>query len=137
MSLDKQEIDTRLAKFKKVLRENKLPITPQKIAIFQALASSCSHPDIQEIYKLVKADFPNISLATVYSNLKKFQTLSLLIEIHISGEQSRYDAKMERHSHAVDTASKCIYDIENDQNLLLPGELLGKTVKRVDIIYHI
>lgn len=137
MPLDKREIDFRLERFQTVSRENKLPITPQKTAIFKALATSCSHPNIQETYQLVKADFPNISLATIYNNIKRFQMLGLLIEIPIPGEQSRYDAKLEEHSHAVDTASGHVYDVTNDPDLRLPGKILDRTVKRVDIIYYI
>ena len=137
MSSDQTEVTQRLEKFQTVTRANKLPLTPQKIAIFKVMANSCSHPDIQETYQLVKADFPNISLATVYNNIKKFQTLGLLIEIPVPGKPSRYDAKLEKHSHAVETASGCVYDFQTDQTLLSPGEILGKPVKRVDIIYYI
>ncbi|MCX6795844.1 MAG: transcriptional repressor [Candidatus Falkowbacteria bacterium] len=137
MKISPQEISVRLENFRKTSRDKRLPLTPQKSAIFQAIATSCEHPGVTEIYKQLKSEFPSISLATVYKNLKKFENLGLLVEIPVPGKAPRYDAKLEIHSHAVDTASGCVYDVETPKNLSLPKEILGKKVKHANLIYYL
>lgn len=137
MMVNKQDSDARLENFKKVSREHKLPLTPQKLAIFRTLASSCTHPGVSEIYHRVKEEFSNISLATVYKNLKKFADLGLIIEIPIPGDKPRYDAKLDIHSHAVDTADGRVYDLEISTSLPLPDKILGKSVKQAQILYYL
>lgn len=135
--VSKQELDARLEKFKQVSRQAKLPLTPQKLAIFRTLAASCTHPDIQEIYDRVKEIFPNISLATVYKNLKKFIDLGLIIEIPITSGNHRYDAKLDIHGHAVDTANGRVYDLDIPIDLSALDQVLGKTVKQAQVIYYL
>ncbi|MFZ4648711.1 MAG: Fur family transcriptional regulator [Patescibacteria group bacterium] len=137
MKICQQEIELRLENFRKTSRDKHLPLTPQKSAIFQAIASSCQHPGVPEIYKQLKSEFPCISLATVYKNLKKFESLGLIVEIPVPGSTPRYDAKLEIHSHAVDSASGRVYDVETPKNLSLPKEILGKTVKHANLIYYL
>lgn len=135
--VSKQEIEARLENFKQVSRKYKLPITPQKLAIFRTLATSCAHPDIQEIYHRVKEEFSNISLATVYKNLKKFADLGLIIEIPISGKSCRYDAKLDIHGHAVDTVDGRVYDLDISDDSPFLDKVLGKTVKKAQVIYYL
>lgn len=137
MTVSKEEISLRLEKFRQVSKEQRLPLTPQKLAIFRTLASSCSHPQVQDIYKQVQKDFPNISLATVYKNLIKFQQMDLITEIPLAGAPSRYDAKLQVHSHAVDTESGLVYDLEENSKLNLPKKIKGKTIKRAEIVYYL
>lgn len=137
MMVSKQEIDARLENFKKISREHKLPLTPQKLAIFRTLAVSCAHPGVSEIYHRVKEEFSNISLATVYKNLKKFADLGLITEIPIPGEAPRYDAKLDTHGHAVDTANGHVYDLEISASLPLPNKIMGKNVKQAQVIYYL
>ena len=137
MTVTLQEIQARLENFKKFCRQHKLPQTPQKLAIFRVLASSCSHPSAQEIYDRVKEEFYNISLATVYKNLKKFTVLGLCLEIPIPGGNTRYDAKLEIHGHAVDTDTDLVYDLELAPEFKLSTQVMGKKVKQAHVTYYI
>jgi len=137
MTVTPQELQARLENFKNVCRQNKLPQTPQKSAIFRVLANSYSHPSIQEIYDRVKEEFPHISLATVYKNLKKFTVLGLCLEIPIPGENTRYDAKLETHGHAVDTDTGLVYDLELPPEFILSAQVMGRKVKQAHVTYYI
>ena len=55
------------------LKNNGVRITPQRHAILEYLISSKSHPTADEIYKSLASNFPNMSVATVYNNLRVFQ----------------------------------------------------------------
>lgn len=135
MTISQQEITKRLDNFRQASRAKGLPLTPQKLEIFRILASSCSHPQAADIYQEVKKTFPNISPATVYKNLIRFQELGLIIEIPLSGNPNRYDAKLETHSHAVDTANGQVYDL--GIKAVKSNKIMGKKIKKTDIIYYI
>ena len=137
MNCYQAEVTKRLEKFKAVSREQKLPLTPQKVAIFEFLANSCSHPSAQEIYEALKATYPNISLATIYKNLDKFQKLNLIIDIPVANGLSRYDAKLDTHSHAVDTATGQVIDVDDALVTNLPKTIMDKPIKSINIIYYI
>ena len=137
MTISQQEITKRLDYFRHVVKDNRLPITPQKLEIFRIIASSCSHPQAQEIYEQIQKKFENISLATVYKNLLKFQDLGLVTEITLPSAPSRYDAKLDTHSHAVDTANGQVYDLEINSKWNLPKTIMGKKVKKAVVIYYL
>lgn len=137
MNATEQTIKLRLENFKQVSREYKLPLTPQKIAIFRTLAESAAHPRVQEIYDRVRMEFPSISLATVYKNVKQFLALGLAFEIPMPDGPARYDAKLDIHSHAVDTDDGNVYDLELPSNVHLPEIIMGKRVKRAHVVYYI
>ena len=136
MTISQQEINKRLDNFRQASRHKGLPLTPQKLEIFRILASSCLHPQAADIYQEVKKTFPNISLATVYKNLIRFQELGLIIEIPLAGAPNRYDAKLETHSHAVDTASGKVYDL-GTKPINTNSKIMGKKIKKTDIIYYV
>lgn len=136
MTISQQEITKRLDNFRQASRSKGLPLTPQKLEIFRILASSCFHPQAADIYQEVKKTFPNISPATVYKNLIRFQELGLIIEIPLAGSPNRYDAKLETHCHAVDTVSGKVYDL-GIKPLNTNSKIMGKTIKKTDIIYYV
>jgi len=137
MTISQQEITQRLDNFRQASRNKRLPLTPQKLEIFRILAGSCSHPHAGEIYEEVKQTFPNISLATVYKNLIRFQELDLIIEIPLIGTPNRYDAKLDTHSHVVDTKSGKVYDLGTKQINNSSQKIMGKPIKKTDIIYYL
>lgn len=137
MTIGQQEITKRLDYFRQVVKDKRLPLTPQKLEIFRIIASSCKHPHVQEIHEQVKIKFNNISLATVYKNLIGFKELGLIAEIPLSGTPNRYDAKLETHCHVVNTKSGQVYDLGENKNLNLPLIIMGKKLKKADIIYYI
>lgn len=135
MIISQQEITKRLDNFRQISRAKGLPLTPQKLEIFRILAGSCSHPQAADIYQELKKTFPNVSPATVYKNLIRFQELGLIIEIPLSGNPNRYDAKLETHSHVVDTKSGKVYDLGTEP--IQSNKIMGKKIKKTDIIYYI
>jgi len=137
MIINEQELTSRLENFKKVSRQHRLPITPQKLAIFRTLAASCSHPSAQNIHSLVKEIFSNISLATVYKNLKGFINLGLVVEIPVPGEPARYDAKLETHGHVIDIALGQVYDFELSPGLNLSEKIMGKEIKYTQVTHYL
>lgn len=83
------------------LRENGVRMTPQRHAILNYLLSTMSHPTADEIYKALELSFPNMSVATVYNNLRVFKDAGLVKELTYGDSSSRFDANMEDHYHII------------------------------------
>ena len=73
--------------------------TRQKEAILKALRSTNSHPTADWVYTAVRKDIPNISLGTVYRNLRLLKEKGEIRELDLCGSLSRFDAYTEDHYH--------------------------------------
>ena len=83
------------------LKKNGVRITPQRHAILEYLISSKSHPTADEIYKSLASDFPNMSVATVYNNLRVFLSVKLIKELTYGDVSSRFDFVTHDHYHII------------------------------------
>ena len=64
--------------FKKKLKEKGLKVTNQRLLVLQVLAENKDrHLTAEDIYELVKEDYPEIGLATIY------RTVQLLLEMQL------------------------------------------------------
>lgn len=80
-------------------------ITPQRHAILAYLMESMEHPTADEIYRALAPKFPNMSVATVYNNLKVFMEARMVRELTYGDSSSRFDADVSDHYHVV--CQKC------------------------------
>ncbi|MDP4098100.1 peroxide-responsive transcriptional repressor PerR [Paenibacillus sp. P96] len=80
-------------------------ITPQRHAILNYLMESMGHPTADEIYRALEPQFPSMSVATVYNNLKVFLEAGMVHELTYGDNSSRYDANVSDHYHIV--CEKC------------------------------
>ena len=79
---------------------------------FPYLLDSMTHPTADDIYKSLESKFPNMSVATVYNNLKVFIESGLVRELTYGDSSSRFDADMTDHYHAVCEVCGKISDFE-------------------------
>jgi len=87
-------------------------MTPQRHAILSFLLDSMTHPTADDIYKSLESKFPNMSVATVYNNLKVFIEAGLVRELTYGDSSSRFDADMTDHYHALCEMCGKITDFE-------------------------
>ncbi|MNW25163.1 Peroxide operon regulator [compost metagenome] len=83
------------------LKKTGVRITPQRHAILDYLMESMAHPTADEIYRALEPKFPNMSVATVYNNLKVFIEAGMVHELTYGDNSSRYDANVSDHYHIV------------------------------------
>lgn len=83
------------------LKESGVRITPQRHAILEYLIVSMSHPTADEIYKALESKFPNMSVATVYNNLRVFKKTGLVKELTYGDASSRFDFASTDHYHII------------------------------------
>ncbi len=88
-----------------VLKQSGVRITPQRHAILEFLINSHSHPTADEIYKALEPEYPNMSVATVYNNLRVFRDAGLIKELSYGDASSRFDFTTSNHYHAI--CEKC------------------------------
>ncbi len=74
-------------------------LTPQRMAIYDAVVGRTNHPSVEAVYEEVRRRFPGVSPATVYAALSLFADLGLIQEI--SGPVRRYDGQAMRHVNLV------------------------------------
>jgi Fur family peroxide stress response transcriptional regulator len=111
---------------KQILAENGLKCTPQRMAVYQALAECQTHPTAEEIYGKTQELLPSISLASIYNTLETFVSKGIVNTVQNNGESYRYDAKIDKHHHLYCTESGKITDYHDDElteivKKLLPG----------------
>jgi Fur family transcriptional regulator, peroxide stress response regulator len=129
----------RIQYFEEICRENKLPITPQKLEIFKFLASTTAHPSAQEIFQVMKKKFPRISFSTVYKNLKKLKILKLVREIEMKNNIARFDANLADHHHIINLDSGEILDVFAEQigEIPIPEQAKNFTLEGVSVNFFV
>ena len=80
-------------------------------AIYEALASTKSHPTAEWVYNKLKPDIPDLSLGTVYRNLTVFKEVGLAKSVGVVNGQERFDTDMSPHPHFVCTSCCKVMDI--------------------------
>lgn len=83
------------------LRSLGVRMTPQRYAILNYLYTHHEHPTAEEIYQALASEYPSMSVATVYNNLKVFKEAEIIQELTFGDQASRYDANPEDHYHVV------------------------------------
>ncbi len=84
------------------LRQAKLRLTPQRLAICRALADSDAHPTAQAVYAQLRPQFPSLSRATVYNTLDVLVRSGLAHELGTAGDNAvHYDADTSPHVNLV------------------------------------
>ncbi len=97
------------------LREKGLKVTPQRMAIYNAVAQLKNHPTAEHVLDKIKADFPSISVATVYKVLNILVEKGLLSRVKSEKDVMRYDAMQDHHHHMYCTETDRIEDYQDDQ----------------------
>jgi len=108
--------------------------TKQKEAILGVLRGTNSHPTADWVYNEVKKEIPNISLGTVYRNLRLLCQKGEILELNLCGSLSRFDARRDAHYHF--RCEKCgqVFDIDEPVNREINVRIAQKTGFRV--MYH-
>jgi len=130
-------IAERIKRFEAECRRRRLPLTPQKRAVFEAVASTDRHPTAGEIYASVRRRFPSLSFATVYKNLALLSGLGLVLELRAGGGVSRFDANVGVHAHVYDLGSGTLRDAEIRGPVPMPKGVKAASVDGVLLVYYV
>ena len=89
-------------------------------AILSCVRCTDSHPSAEWVYEHVKAEMPDISLATVYRNLSLFKDQGLIVSLGTVKGVERFDGNTQPHVHFICTDCGCIVDLPG---ISVPEEL--------------
>lgn len=84
--------------FSKMLKDKKLKITPQRIAILEELYKH-GHSSVDDIYILIKNRIPSVSLATIYKNITYMHNEGILKSVKTPTQKQKYEINQKPHIH--------------------------------------
>jgi len=112
----------------RVLREKDCRLTPQRLALLKIIAGSEEHPSVDQLFELIKTDFPTTSRATIYKTLSLLKAMGEVLELNLAGVGSRYDGnKPYPHPHVICTNCGRILDPEFTGLADISSEMAKKT----------
>ncbi|HXZ88234.1 MAG TPA: transcriptional repressor [Candidatus Binataceae bacterium] len=102
----------RLAEFAERCRVRGLAVTPQRLAIIEALLNSTDHPRAERIFDEVRQRHPHISLATVHRTLETLCRIGEARKVTALHDSARYDGNLKPHHHVICVRCRRIRDVE-------------------------
>ena len=100
------------------LRKWSVRVTPQRLAIAEAVLNSTDHPTVQQIYERVSDHFPSMTLATIYSTLGVLEKSGVIQELPFE-KMSRYEPNMDPHVNLVCIGCENVMDADAGQEAVV------------------
>ena len=91
--------DVELKKFMKVLRNENLKLTPQRVEIFREVCDSDEHREAEEIYLALRERDVHVSRSTVYRTMNILYQHDLVRRMNIGDGKWRYEHWLDCHQH--------------------------------------
>lgn len=90
-----------MSSIRETLERHGLRCTRQRLAVYDFLNRTESHPTAEEVFLAVRDQVPHISLATVYKTLDALVDRRLVVKLPdtTGSGSSRFDARAEHHYH--------------------------------------
>lgn len=85
--------------YRNKLRERGLKVTPQRLAVFEAVDLLHDHPTAAEVGHFIRKKYPDIATGTVYKTLETLVEKDILKRVKTDHGLLRYDAVKDNHHH--------------------------------------
>lgn len=92
-----------------------LKVTPQRLAVLEAVYKLKDHPSTEKIIAFVQKAHPNIATGTIYKILETFTEKGLLNKVKTEQERMRFDPMTQRHHHLYCAESDRIEDYMDEE----------------------
>ncbi len=109
-----------------LLRPLGIRLTPQRLAIAEVVINSADHPTVRDIFERVRAFFPYVTIATVYSTLSTLERAGIVRELPFQ-RQSRYDANLDPHANLVCIGCDTVIDADVGRDTVTELEQIVST----------
>lgn len=118
----------------KILADTNIKITPQRIAVLEAIISLGKHPAAEDIINLLQLTTPHTTPGTVYKTLDLFVQKGILKRVKTDDGVFRYDQILEKHHHLYCAESERIEDYFDDKlNRILDEYFKSNKIKNFNI----
>ncbi len=102
------------------LQEKGLKVTPQRVAIYEAIIKLNNHPTAENVIDYIKENHPNIAIGTVYRVLETLAENDLIMKVKSEKGIMRYDAVLTNHHHLYCKETERIEDYQDEKlNMLI------------------
>jgi Fur family peroxide stress response transcriptional regulator len=129
----------KIMKFESICHRAGLKVTPQRLAIYRLLSETHEHPSAEMVFRMMRKQFPNISLDTVNRTLLTLSNIGLAFAIEGSGDAKRFDANTQSHQHFKCVSCKKIIDFHHRafDNIRVP-DVIGRrcTILRKTVYFE-
>lgn len=116
------------------LVEKGLKVTPQRIAILEAIYALNNHPTAEMIMEYIKERHPGIAAGTVYKVLDVLIRHQLILRVKTDKDVMRYDGILKNHHHLYCVETEEISDyVDEDLDQLLEEYFIKKGIENFDI----
>lgn len=116
------------------LIENGLKITPQRIAVLEAMDNLKNHPSTEGIIEYIRKNHPSIATGTVYKTLELFVEKGIISRVKTEKDVMRYDSATDKHHHLYCMESNRIEDYHDKElNRLLENYFKNKKIPNFNI----
>jgi len=124
----------KINEIKNKLVEKGLKITPQRLAILEAIIKLNNHPTAENIIEYIRKNHPNIATATVYKVLDALVANGLVMKVKTEKDVMRYDAFLENHHHLYSSESDRIEDfVDTELNEMIKKYFEKKNIPNFEI----
>ncbi|MBS1537028.1 MAG: transcriptional repressor [Bacteroidetes bacterium] len=116
------------------LKQKNLRVTPQRVAIYEAICKLNNHPTAENIISFIQVNHPNISIGTVYKVLDSLVENNLIQKVKTENGSMRYDSHLSKHHHLYCIETEKIEDYEDSElDKLINNYFKKKKIKNFQI----
>jgi Fur family transcriptional regulator, peroxide stress response regulator len=101
--------------YQTILKEAGLKVTPQRLAVLEAVYVLDKHTTSEEISNFVKRQYPSMAIGTVYNILNFFVSKGIISRVKTDKGAMLYDIVSEKHHHLYCMQSDRIEDYYNNE----------------------
>lgn len=125
-------------KYGEYAMEKTMKGSKQRTAMLELIKSTKSHPDASWLYDKMRAQFPNISLGTVYRNLSVLTGTGDIVSVCTADGTEHYDGDTSEHCHFICRVCHGVSDIalEGAADLNKLAEKSGVSVEKHSLIFY-
>ena len=103
--------------------DNQLRMTAQRRLVIRVLAEATDHPDVEDLHRRAQLIDADVSLATVYRNLKLLEAIGVLKRHAFADGRSRYEVTpAHHHDHLIDIESGHVIEFRSAEIERLQGD---------------
>lgn len=118
-------------------REN---FSQKRMAILNVLQKTTVHPTAEWVYETLQPQYPNLSLGTVYRNLKRFCAEGKAVSVGVIDGQEHFDGTVTPHAHFICNKCGAVLDIQRNffgpEALQRLSESTGRQVESACITFR-
>jgi len=118
------------------LKKRGYVLSMPRIAILRYVLEHRTHHTAESIYRTLKQEYPNLSIATVYNTLKLLSKEGFVRQLMIDESKVIYDSNADLHPHFLCKICGRIEDVMLDINIDVPREINGNRIDEVHIYMY-